>query len=136
MIERKKSFTRGELLWFGPLFALFAAMLCGIAIRKFDAPRVAMGIGVVALAVIVIYYVVPSLRRPLFAAWLATVFPIGWLLSHFLLALVFYLVVLPIGLFLKLFRYDPLRRSFDRQAASYWIRRALPSEPKRYFQQF
>ena len=136
MIERKKSFTRRELLWFGPLFATFAAMLCWIAIRKFDAPHAATGIAAGAAVAIVLYYLIPSLRRVIFAAWLATVFPIGWLVSHVLLALVFYLAVLPVGLMLKGFRYDPLRRSFDRQASSYWIRRADRSDPTSYFRQY
>ena len=37
------------------------------------------------------------------------------------LALVYYLVLTPIGLVSRLVR-DPLRRRFDARAASYWIR--------------
>lgn len=136
MIELKKQFSRRELLWFGPLFAMFAGLVGWIVMRKFDATAVANGIWLVAAAVIVLYYLVPPLRHPIFMAWLAAVFPLGWLLSHVLLSVVFYLVVLPIGLLLKIFRHDPLRRRLDPAADSYWIEREPPAEPKRYFRQF
>lgn len=136
MIERKKSFTSRELLWFGPLFAAFAALLGWIALRKCNAPGVALGTGAVAAGVIVVYYLIPSLRRRIFGAWLALVFPLGWLLSHVILGIVFYLVVLPIGLALRLFGYDALRRCMDRKASTYWIERASSTRPERYFKQF
>ena len=135
MIRLKTSFTRRELVWFGPIFALFAVLLSSIALWKFEAPTVAIWICLVAGVVITIYYLVPPLRRFLFMAWLGAVFPIGWVLSHLLLAVVFYLVVTPIGLLLRLFRYDALRRRFDRSAQSYWIERGSAPEPKSYFRQ-
>ncbi|MGI9239766.1 MAG: SxtJ family membrane protein [Verrucomicrobiales bacterium] len=136
MIELKKSFTQGELRWFGPLFGIFAGLLGWIALQKFDAPAVANGIWLSALGVIGTYYLVPAWRRPIFTAWLALVFPLGWLLSHLLLSLVFYCVVFPIGLMLRVFRYDPLRRRLDPTAVSYWLKRDPPAAPKRYFRQY
>jgi len=136
MIEFKKSFSRSELLWFGPLFAAFAGLVGWVAIHHFDAPKVATWIWASAAAVIVIYYLIPPLRRAIFVAWLAAVFPIGWVISHVLLSMVFYLLVLPIGLMLRLFRYDALQRRFDHDAVSYWIKRGPPADAKRYFRQF
>jgi hypothetical protein len=53
------------------------------------------------------------------------------------LALVYYGVLTPIGLVMKLFGYDPMKKRFDSGAATYWVKR--PGEktgPKRYFRQF
>ena len=136
MIELKTSFTRRELLWFGPLFGMFAGLIGWLAMQKLGAPAVATGVWLSALAVIGIYYLVPAWRRPIFTAWLALVFPLGWLLSHLLLSFVFYFVVFPIGLMLRAVRYDPLRRRLDHSVASYWVKRGPPAEPKRYFRQY
>jgi hypothetical protein len=136
MIDLKTSFSRRELMWFGPLFALFAGMVGGIAWSKFDAPSVARAIWISAAVVIAIYYLVPPLRKGIFIGWMAAVFPIGWILSHVLLSVVFYLVVFPIGLMLRLFRYDALKRRLDPDAASYWIKREAPDDPRKYFRQF
>ena len=135
MIAFKNTFSRRELLWFGPLFALFAGLVAAMAWWKFGAPRFAQGAGIVAAVIILVYYLLPPLRRLIFMAWLGAVYPLGWTLSHLLLAVVFYLVVLPIGLLLRLFRYDALRRRFEPGTPSYWIRRGPPRGPESYFRQ-
>lgn len=136
MVEIKSTFSRRELLWFGPLFALFAGMIGGVARWRFAAPEVAQGIWIFSAALIALYYLVPALRRGIFTGWLAAVFPLGWLLSHVLLAAVFYLVVFPIGFLMKLFRYDALQRRFDRDAESYWIEREPKRDARDYFRQY
>lgn len=136
MIELKTSFSRRELLWFGPLFALFGGMIGGIAFWKFEAPAVAKWIWIFSAAVILLSYLVPALRRWFFMAWMSAVFPIGWIISHVLLAAVFYLVVFPIGLLMRLFRYDALGRRFDPDCKSYWKKRETNRDPRKYFRQF
>lgn len=46
--------------------------------------------------------------------------------SPIALGLVYYFVVTPTGIILRLFRKDPLRLSFDPKAVSYWIKRDPP----------
>jgi hypothetical protein len=63
--------------------------------------------------------------------------PIGFVVSHVVLALVYYLVLTPIGLAMRVFGYDPMRREFDRSAESYWIARDTAEiKAERYFRQF
>ena len=136
MIEMKTSFSRKELLWFGPLFALFGGMIGGMALWQFEAPAVAKWIWIISAVVIGLYYLVPPLRKWLYMAWLGAVFPIGWIVSHLLLAVVFYLVVFPIGLLMRLLRYDALSRKFDPDCESYWRKREKRTDPRKYFRQF
>ncbi|MFT5106198.1 MAG: hypothetical protein ACI8XO_000560 [Verrucomicrobiales bacterium] len=136
MIDLKTTFSRRELLWFGPLFALFAGMIGGLARSKFDAPDVAKWIWVISAVLIGLYYAVPPLRKWMFIGWMAAVFPLGWILSHVLLSVVFYLVVFPIGILMRLFRYDALRRRLDPDAKSYWIERESNRDSRKYFRQF
>lgn len=46
--------------------------------------------------------------------------------SPLVIGIIFFLVVLPIGLVLKLFKYDPLKLKFDKNKKSYWITRDPP----------
>jgi len=46
--------------------------------------------------------------------------------SPIALAILFYGVVTPTGLLMRLFGKDPLRLRFDREAKSYWIAREPP----------
>lgn len=77
----------------------------------------------------------PAFIRVVYVAWMIAVFPIGWTISHAVLAVVFYLVVTPIGWMLRLSGRDPMQRKFDAQAKTYWQpRTAKPTD--RYFRQF
>ena len=136
MIDLKTTFSKRELMWFGPLFALFAGMIGGLVMWKFEAPNVAGWIWMISAGVIVIYYLVPPLRKSLYTGWMLAVFPIGWVVSHVLLAAVFYLLVFPIGLLMRLFKYDALSRRFDRKKKSYWIERERVEDPRKYFRQY
>ena len=52
----------------------------------------------------------PAPVRPLYAGWMVLVFPLGWAISHVLLALLFFGLFTPLALILKLGGRDPLRR--------------------------
>ncbi len=78
----------------------------------------------------------PQAIRPLYVGLLCLTYPIGWVVSHVLLALIFFGMFAPLGLFLRFWGRDPLQRSFDREAASYWTPRPLGRDPKSYFRQF
>lgn len=78
----------------------------------------------------------PSWNRPLFVGLSIVTYPIGLVVSTAVLLVLFYAVVTPIGLLLRLFGHDPLARGFDRAAASYWVA-ARPSRPNDdYFRQY
>ena len=53
------------------------------------------------------------------------------------LALVYYLVVTPIGLIMRLFGYDPMTRRRDCEFESFWVPRGKGDRgPESYFRQF
>ena len=70
--------------------------------------------------------------------------PIGWVLSHLVLAVVYYGLLTPVGLVMRVAGRDPLDRRFDPAASSYWTPRAPEAEPSeqddraldRYFRQY
>ena len=78
----------------------------------------------------------PSIMGPIWTAWLVLTHPIAWAISHVVLAVVYFLVVSPLGLLMRAFRRAPLRRRFDPGRQSYWIRRDERGEPERYLRQF
>jgi hypothetical protein len=53
--------------------------------------------------------ILPALIRPIFVGLILLTFPIGWVISHLLLGLIFYGVVTPIGLILRISGHDPLQ---------------------------
>jgi hypothetical protein len=79
---------------------------------------------------------VPSFLRYVYVGMAYLAFPIGWVVSHLVLAAVYYLVLTPVGLLLRGFRYDPMNRRFDPHAESYWTPRESADDVQRHFRQF
>lgn len=78
----------------------------------------------------------PAGLQPLYVALTAITLPIGFVLSHVVIGALFYGVLTPIGLVMRLTGRDPLCRAFDREAKTYWVIRKPTTDAKRYFRQF
>jgi ABC-type uncharacterized transport system permease subunit len=78
---------------------------------------------------------VPAFARYLYLGLILATFPIGFVLAHVILAVIFYLVFTPIGLIARLVGYDPMRRR-NTGAASHWVERQPTRDKSRYFRQF
>ena len=77
-----------------------------------------------------------ALKYP-YVAWMTMAFALGFVMSHVILTLFFFLIVTPIGLFARLFGKDFLNRNLDSRARSYWIpREAKAKTPGSYQQQY
>jgi Saxitoxin biosynthesis operon protein SxtJ len=77
----------------------------------------------------------PQAVRPLFRGAMTATYPIGWVVSHVLLAFMFYGLVTPMALFFRLIGRDVLacRRRADQP--SYWVPKRMPSDVRSYFRQ-
>ena len=78
----------------------------------------------------------PKLLKPLFVGMSLIALPIGYVVSHTLLILLYYLVITPIALVFRLIGRDAMSRTLDREAPTYWIKRTPPADARRYFRQF
>lgn len=73
---------------------------------------------------------------PVYQALMLVSFPIGWVIGHLVLGLVYYVVVSGLALVFRLIGRDALHRQYDPGAASYWVPCPGRKKPSRYFQQF
>ena len=81
---------------------------------------------------------IPRALKFVYIGWMSLAFILGFAVSATLLTLLFYLIVTPIGLISRLAGRDFLNRKFDRNAATYWIKRDRSSsgQTRNYEQQF
>lgn len=70
---------------------------------------------------------VPSRLSTLNRLWLKVGTAIAKVVNPIILALLFFLVVTPMALFMRIVGKRPLRLAADRTAATYWIEREPPS---------
>lgn len=119
-------------IWFPAIFALVGYSFARQSGRWTATLVVWSVVAIVAVA----GTIKPRLMRPIFVGWMVAVFPIGWAVSRLLLVFIYYVVVTPIGLVMRLVGRDPMQRRFDRSATSYWTHRPPTEDAERYFKRF
>ncbi|MCZ6836541.1 MAG: SxtJ family membrane protein [Planctomycetota bacterium] len=125
-----------DLRIFAALQLIFFVIIALILWRRFSSMAASNSIIGMSLLIAILGSWKPALMRPIYVGWMFAVFPIGWTVTHLVLGLVYYLLITPIGLLLRVWGHDPLRRKIDPQATTYWIERQAPSSSDRYFRQF
>lgn len=78
---------------------------------------------------------VPRLAYPVYVVLTIATFPIGWVVSRVMVALLFYLVLTPIAIVQRIFRRDVLRLR-KPQTDSYWEDAERRPDPASYLRQF
>jgi hypothetical protein len=77
---------------------------------------------------------VPTAIRPVYVLLMGVTMPIGFVVSHMFLRVIFYLILTPLGLLFRMIGRDPLlliRPSGD----SYWQVRKQRTDPLSYYRQ-
>jgi len=122
------------------VFAIVQLIVISVAAwllhRRLGWDAAAAGVMMVSASGLVAGMMQPQILRPMFVAWMMAAFPLGWVMSHLLLGLVYYGVMTPIGLVLRLCGHDPLRLRKRTTVDSFWVARPKASSSSRYLRQF
>jgi len=120
-------------------FAVIGMGMLAFAVLKFTVgfewghPAFLISIGVGVLQLVLFLAGVTFLSRALFVVLSVAFVPIGFVLSHILLAAVYYLVLTPIALVFRLIGRDVIGKKLDPNAKSYWHERSGDRSPASYF---
>ena len=80
--------------------------------------------------------VFPRANWPIYVALTLMAFPIGFVVSYIIMGTLFYLLITPIGLGMRLFGRDPMMRRFEPERESYWVESRRDRDKESYFRQF
>ena len=73
---------------------------------------------------------IPRVLRPVYTTWMKIGHAIGWVNTRIILGVLFYVLVLPMGLTMRLFGKDPMARKVDKSAISYRIESVSESKDR------
>lgn len=125
-----------QLRWFAclwlPLFSLIVGGIGYVNTHEVLLPAVGL---LVAAASIVVGALAPRRMRPVFVFLTLLTFPIGFVVSHLVLAIFYFGIITPVGLTMRLLKRDPLKLG-KHDASTYWTERQGRLPMARYFRQF
>jgi hypothetical protein len=108
-------------------FVVFLAIALWPLLRHGPIRLTALGL---ALGFLIVSLITPKLLGPLNRLWLKFGALLHSITSPVILGVMFYLVITPIGLIMRLAGKDLLRLKFDPGCQSYWIKREPPGPEK------
>jgi hypothetical protein len=117
------------------LAAHYETLLFSVGLGAARAPLV-VGFSAIAVVSATFSLVAPRLNRLVYVAISVLTYPIGLVLSYVILAFLFFAIIAPIGLLLRVLGKDPMQRRFDASARSYFVRARPPSSSESYFRRY
>lgn len=91
----------------------------------------------IAIGVILVFFGIcyPRLLYYPYIFWMGLATLIGFIISRFILIILFYSLVLPIGFLTRLFRGNFLNKKFDPKVSTYWIKYEQKNKTKKELEQ-
>ena len=77
---------------------------------------------------------VPGWLKPFHKVWMTLALVLGVVTSRLILGILYYCVLTPIGLIIRLFGKDLLDREWDKEASSYWIKKQRTGLDKKQYE--
>lgn len=133
--EIRKLASDRTIRQFGGLFLIFALVVAGVQWQRGLSLPWSAVIMAFGAALCIASQIAPQIVRPLFIAWMILLIPINWIVSHVILAAMFFLVFTPIGLCRRLLGADALQLK-KPNVESYWQTRTEPTDKRRYLRQY
>jgi len=137
LIEIKWRPKPKELRNFGKI-TLIASAAVSILLYVFKDIETKWSVAIATLGISVFLTSLSSIKltRFIYLGLTLITFPIGWTISFILMALFYFLLITPLGLFFRLMGKDLLSRKFNPNAKSYWVAHKPPENIRQYFHQF
>lgn len=128
--------SAAELRWFGFAVAISLAIIGRLLTRALGWPVLQEVMLVAGIVLCLVYYLAPRTRMPVCKAWRRVQMPIAFVVWHAVLAILYYLIVTPMALAMRLLGRDPLNRRIEPSRPSYWEIHVAPQEAERYFRMY
>ena len=119
-----------EIRKFGLVIAIALGVIGSFVYVKFGNFDVVGWLWGIGLLFLILGFILPSILRPVYRIWMLLAYFIGGIVSRVILTVLFYVVLTPTGLVLRLFGKDVLDQRFEKDRESYWIKKDLTDHTK------
>ena len=126
---------RSDLRKFGIMVGTILVIIAGFLYwKEQESFQIFLAIGITLLLTAI---AIPAILKPVYSIWMIFAIILGWLMTRVILSLLFYIIITPIGLILRLFGKQFLELKWNHSHQSYWNMRTTELlSKKNYEEQF
>ena len=97
LLHLNRNPSQSELTTFGRLLPAFGALVSASLWWRNDSWRAAVSVVGVSVSATLLFFLVARWQKPIYLGWMYVVYPIGWSVSHLVMAAIYFMVITPIG---------------------------------------
>ena len=117
----QQELTQKELRNFGFILASIFMALFGVLIPLLKHQASPMWPWILGSALLAFAFFLPKLLQLIYVPWMKLGALLGWINTRIILGFLFFAIITPMSLILRVIKYDPLKRKFDTNATTYRI---------------
>jgi len=87
---------------------------------------------IIGVTLFVLALLMPNLLRLIYNPWMKIGHILGWVNTRMILSLIFFVMITPMGIIMRLFGYNPMERHYDTNKTSY--RKISPIRPRQHME--
>jgi hypothetical protein len=127
--------SRKELRKFGMLLFFIFALVAGLMFWRAKSSWLILFC--ISMLFLFIGLVRPSFLKSFYRVWMAWAFVLGWVMTGIILTISFFVIITPMGLFLrKVLRKDLLDEKIEKSKETYWKRHMPAIDRSQYLKRF
>ena len=132
LVEVNWNPTQRQLRQFGGISLFALPLIAWLWGASSDIILLCAGIGA---AIAITAFAIPGVIKPLFLVLMVATLPIGMVVGELAMLLIYFLVFLPVALFLRLRSRDALQLQLKKDASTYWEAKKKPKNAASYYRQ-
>ena len=94
-----------------------------------DSHLIGLSFFIIAIMIFLTGFFKPSYLKKANLYWFKFGLLLGGIISPIVMAVIYFLIIFPTGILLKLFNKDPLLKKINKSKSSYWITRKTSLQP-------
>ena len=112
---------KSDLYKFGITIGVILMVVAGILFwKEKESFQILLTVGVVMC---ILGFTMPLTLKPIYWIWMIVATVLGWIMTRVILSFLFYLILTPIGLLLRLFGKQFIELIWHRENSTYWNNR-------------
>jgi Saxitoxin biosynthesis operon protein SxtJ len=121
MGNSEQSLSKNDLRKFGLIFSIVVAGLFGLLLPFLFSKEMPLWPWYVAAIITGCAFFLPQILIIIYKPWMKFGAVAGWINTRIILMILFYVILTPTGLLMRLFGKDPMTREFDEECESYRV---------------